>query len=378
MIISGHSDHQFDDLRSEFERAVTSGDELGAAIAIDIDGETVVDLWGGYSDTTRDNLWQRDTIVNVWSTSKMVTALAALICVDRGLLDVYEPVATYWPEFGTNGKESIAVRQILSHTSGVSGWEPPFTTEDMFDLEASTARLATQAPWWKPGTASGYHAHNYGHLVGELVRRVSGKTLTQFVSEEIAAPLDVDLQIGVRPADCHRVAEIVPPPPLPIDLAAFDAKTPMVKTFLGPPPNAAAANTTAWQRAEIGGLNGHTNARALARTFSVISRGGRAADARLLSPETIDLIFQEQVRGTDLVLGMPMRFGIGFALPEPQSLPYIPDERICFWGGWGGSMTVMFPNYKATVSYVMNRMGPGVLGSDRSAAYFDAIVRALG
>jgi len=377
MTSHGHADPRFDRLRGVLDANLESGEELGAAIAVDLDGETVVDLWGGHADVARTRPWERDTIVNVWSTTKEVSALAVLTLVERGLVDVDEPVATYWPEFAQNGKEGVLVRHVMSHTSGVSGWDQPIVLEDIYDREASTERLARQAPWWEPGTASGYHAQNQGHLLGEIVRRVSGRTLTQFVAEEIAGPLGVDLQIGAREEDDDRVAEIVPPPPLDIDLAQVDFESPMVKTFTGPAADANAANTIAWRRAELGALNAHTNARALARTFSVVSRGGEVDGVRLLSKGTIDQIFREQSRNVDLVLGLPLRFGIGFALPEPATLPYLPDERICFWGGWGGSLTAMFPDQGLTISYVMNKMAPGIIGSDRSAAYVSEILAAV-
>ena len=377
MELNGHNDERFARLRDELSANLESGEELGAAVAIDIDGELVVDLWGGYRDVARTLPWDRDTIVNVWSTTKEITALAVLMLVDRGLVDLDTPVATYWPEFGQAGKEAIEVRHLMAHTSGVSGWEQPFVVEEMYDWETSVARLAGQAPWWEPGTASGYHAQNQGHLLGEIVRRVSGKTLKQFVAEEIAEPLGVDLQIGAEAKDDDRIAEIVPPPPLAFDLGSIPADSVMVKTLTGPAANAAAANMPAWRRADMGALNGHTNARALARTMSAISRGGDVGGIRLLSEKTIDRIFDEQVHGDDLVLGVPLRWGIGFGLPEPTTLPYIPDERICFWGGWGGSMTIMFPLQKMTVSYVMNKMAPGIIGSDRSEAYVRAVLQAV-
>lgn len=361
-------------MRDRLAEHLASGEELGAAITVDLDGETVVDLWGGSADVARTRPWERDTIVNVWSTTKEVTALAMLMLVDRGLIDVDAPVATYWPEFAANGKEQVLVRHVMSHTSGVSGWDQPFVVEDMYDWDLATSRLAAQAPWWEPGSASGYHAQNQGHLLGEILRRVTGRTLKQFVADEIAGPLGVDLQIGAREQDDHRIAEIVPPPPLDIDFSQIDLASPMAKTFMGPIAAAEAANTTAWRRADMGALNGHTNSRALARTFSVISRGGEVDGVRLLSPETIDVIFREQARGVDLVLGVPLRFGIGFGLPEPATLPYVPDERVCFWGGWGGSLTIMLPERGLTFSYVMNKMAPGIIGSDRAAAYLTAVL----
>lgn len=375
--VHGEADARFDKVRVLLADNITSGEELGASITVDLGGETVADLWAGHTDAERTTPWTRDTIVNVWSCTKTVTNLAALMLVERGLLDVFAPVATYWPEFAANGKEAIEVRHLMSHTSGVSGWESPFTAEEMYDWESSTAKLAAQAPWWEPGTASGYHGHNMGHLVGEVVRRVTGQPFKEFVRTEIAEPLDADFQIGARPEDDHRVAEIIPPPPLDIDLGAFPADHPAVKTFTGPAADATNANTISWRRADMGAINGHGNARSLARILSVISLGGQADGVGLLSPSTIELIFHEQADGTDLVLGIPLRWGIGYALPKPVTVPSIPDEKICFWGGWGGSMIVMHPDRGLTISYVMNKMAPGIIGSDRSNAYITAIYEAL-
>lgn len=377
MTVHGHHDDRFDRLHDQLAANIENGEELGAAVAVDLDGETLVDLWGGHADVARTVPWEQDTIVNVWSTTKEVTALAVLTLVERGLVDLDETVTTYWPEFAKNGKEDVLVRHVMAHTSGVSGWDQPFVVTDMYDWEESTTRLAEQAPWWEPGTASGYHAMNQGHLLGEIVRRVTGRTLKQYVRDEIAGPLGVDLQIGAGPADDDRIAEIVPPPPLAIDPSQIDLESPMARTFMGPVADASAANTIAWRRADLGALNGHTNARALVRTFSVISRGGEVDGVRLLSGATIDRIFEEQARGVDLVLGVPLRFGIGFALPEPATVPYIPDERICFWGGWGGSLTIMVPERGLTISYVMNKMAPGIIGSDRAAGYVTEILDAL-
>lgn len=368
---------RFAAVREALEDNLSSGEELGASIFVDQDGEQVVDLWGGFQDAAQTVPWTRDTITTVWSTTKTVTNLAALVLIDRGLLDPYAPVARFWPEFGAAGKESVEVRHLLSHTSGVSGWNPPFTMEDMYDLDRATSLLAAQAPWWEPGTASGYHAANQGHLVSELVRRVTGRSLKQFVAEELVAPLGADFQIGARDVDWPRVAEILPPPPLAIDLTALDPDSPMVRTFLGPAADAAKANTAAFRRADIGAWNGHGNARSVARMLSALALGGTVDGVRLLSPETIELIFDEQSNGVDLVLGVPIRFGIGWALPEPELLAYVPDGHICFWGGWGGSLIISDLEQRLTIAYVMNKMAPGILGSARSEAYVRGVYDAL-
>jgi CubicO group peptidase (beta-lactamase class C family) len=367
----------FEAVRGALARNLDAGEELGASLVVDIDGEIVIDMWGGFRDQARTIPWSKDTITNVWSSTKTVTSLAALMLADRGELDVEAPVAAYWPEFGANGKQGVLVRQLMSFSSGVSGLDQPAVTEDLYDWQKATSRMAAQAPWWQPGTASGYHALNYGHLVGELVRRISGKPLKQFVAEEIAGPLGADFQIGAAESDWPRIADVVPPPPLPFDLQALGPDSPAVKTMTGPPVDAAAANTPGWRLADIGAANGHGNARSVARIMSAVSRGGQVDGVRLLSPATIDLIFREQVSGVDLVLGVPLRMGIGYGLPRPDLLPWIPDERICFWGGWGGSMIIMDTGRRLTISYMMNKMAPGIIGSDRSATYGQAIYDAV-
>ena len=375
--IHGSCDDRFGAVREALERNL-HGDELGARVAVDLDGESVVDIWGGYADVEQTTPWSEDTIVNVWSTTKTITSLAALMLVDRGELDVYAPVAKYWPEFAANGKENIEVRHLMSHTSGVSGWDPPFVGEDMYDWETSVAKLAAQEPWWEPGSASGYHALNQGHLVGEVIRRVSGKSLKQFVAEEIAGPMGADFQIGAREEDRGRIADVIPPPPLPFDLEALDPKSPVVRTFTGPVADAAAANTAAWRDADMGATNGHGHARSVVQIMRVMSLGGAAGGVRLLSPETIELVFDEQSDDVDLVLGIPLRFGIGFALPKHETIPYIPDGKICFWGGWGGSLIVMDLDRRLTIGYTMNRMAPGIIGSPRAESYLNAVYGALG
>ncbi|ORA22537.1 serine hydrolase domain-containing protein [Mycobacterium aquaticum] len=375
-VVHGHCDARFQPVRDALAAAIACGEETGAAIAIDVDGELVVDIWGGYADAARTRPWTADTIVNVWSSTKTVTALAALMLIDRGLVEAAAPVATYWPEFAANGKQDVEFRDLLTHSSGLSGWEPPFDAEDIYDWEKSTAALAAQAPWWPPGTASGYHALTHGHLIGEVLRRVTGTTLKEFVRDEIAGPLGADFQIGARPEDTDRIAEVIPAAePLDIPLDQLSELT--IKTFLGAPPPTI-ANTAAWRAADIGAANGHGNARSLAKILSTISLGGTVDGVQLLRPETVDAVFKLQLEGPDMVLlGHPLRWGLGFGLPQRQTVPYIPDGKICFWGGWGGSWETMNPEHRTTFAYVMNRMGPGVEGSERTARYLTRFYEAL-
>jgi CubicO group peptidase (beta-lactamase class C family) len=374
--VEGVADPRFDGLRVEFQRQFDSTAELGASIAVVERGVPVVDLWGGFADETRNVPWRSDTITNVWSITKTVTALAALMLVDRGQLDLDARVADYWPEFAQNGKAAVTIKQVMSHTSGVSGWDLPFEVTDLYDTEGAAARLAAQAPWWEPGTASGYHLVSYGHLVGELVRRISGKSLTQFVRDEIAVPLGADFTIGVPRAEYGRVSNVVAPPPMRIDFSQVPAGHPALRTLGTEPLDATLPSTDGWRQAEIGAANGFGNARSVARIQSVVTNGGEVDGVRLLHPETIDRIFEVQASGVDLVLFQPVTFGIGYGLPTPGQ-PGLPQGRIAYWAGWGGSIVLNDVDRGVTFAYVMNRMADGVVGSLRSEAYVREFFEAL-
>lgn len=349
--LGGTCNARFDPLRELFAAKLESGEDLGASLAFNIDGEMIVDLWGGWADEARTVPWTENTITNVFSTTKSMTSLAALVLVDRGELDLDANVAAYWPEFAARGKAGIKVRQLLSHTSGVSGWDQPITLEDLYDWDKSTALLAAQAPWWEPGTASGYHALNYGHLIGEVIRRITGQRLGEFFAAHIAGPLGADFHIGLPPSEFHRVANVVPPPAAPADLMQPDPNSVASKTMTNPTMSAETTWTEGWRRADIGAGNGHGNARSLARLQSAVACGGEVDGVRLLSPQTIDRIFEVQSNGIDLVIGIPFKVGVGYGLA--------PEGRVCSWGGYGGSLVIIDVDRRMTFAYVMNKMAPG-------------------
>ena len=376
--VSGTYDERFEKLASLLHDSVETGADLGGSVALVIDGEMVVDIWSGWADPAQTIPWERDTITNVWSTTKTMTALAALVLVDRGELDIHAPVARYWPEFAANGKEAVEIRHLMSHTSGVAGWDQPVTVTDIFDPVASVERLAAQAPWWEPGSASGYHGTNQGHLIGEVVRRITGKSLGTFFADEIAGPLGADFHIGLDPKHDARVATVVPPPPMEFDLASMDQTSPGFRFFVGPVIDPSVCNTLEWRRAEIGAAGGQGNARSVARIQSVVSHGGEVDGVRLLTPATIDLIFEEQSNGVDLCLGIPLRFGVGYALVDTEHFPYLPDSKICFWGGWGGSMVINDLERRMTFAYMMNKMEAGIIGGVRSEALIRSVYDVLG
>ncbi|KAL6249634.1 hypothetical protein RBB50_003487 [Rhinocladiella similis] len=386
MTVEGQCDPRFAGLKAELESQLASGNELGASIVVNIDGTNVVDIWGGYASADHKRPWTKDTIANMWSSSKTVSALAVLILISRGLVDPDAPLSKYWPEFGANNttttKTPVLVRHILSHTSGHSGWREPMTPEQLYDLDLATSRLASQEPFWEPGTASGYHSITMGHLISGLVLRVTGKSLKSFIETEIAQPLGADWQLGARESDYGRIADLVPPPPGAVDFSKLDPDSATAKTFANPVMSAEIVHTPAWRNAELGAVNGHGNARSLARVLSTVTLGGTVDGHKLLTPEVIERIFDVQADGTDVVIGVPLCFGVGFSLAQGGTLttvPFLPkDSKMCFWGGWGGSVVLMDIGRKVTFTYVMNKMGEGIMGSEKTAAYVKAAYKALG
>jgi CubicO group peptidase (beta-lactamase class C family) len=373
--LGGTCSGRFDPLRELFAAKLDSGEDLGASLAINIDGEMVVDLWGGYADAARTVPWADGTITCVFSTTKTMTALAALVLVDRGELDLDANVASYWPEFAARGKDRIKVRQLLSHTSGVAGWDPPVTLDDLYDWDKSTAALAAQAPWWEPGMGSGYHGLSYGHLIGEVIRRITGQRLGVFLAAEIAGPLGADFHIGMPPSEFHRVADLVPWPLQPTYPADLDPNSPAFKMFNGPvmPPDMKWSGTEGWRRADIGAGNGHGNARSVARLQSAVACGGAVDGVRLLSPTTIDRIFEVQSDGIDLVLGYRLKIGVGYGLPWPEVLPFVPEGRVCFGAGAGGSLVIADADRRMTFAYVMNKMVPIPIVAPIAAALVERV-----
>ncbi len=366
---------RFAAVRDAFARNLAS-DDVGASFAVTIDGDLAIDLWGGFADAARTRPWERDTIVNVFSSTKTMSFLCALVLADRGVLDLRAPVARYWPEFAANGKERVEIRHLLSHSAGVPAQEAPLTEELLYDWDRLCGMLAAQAPWWEPGTASGYHALIQGHLIGEVVRRATGESLGSFFRKEIAEPLGADFHIGLDPVHFPRVAELIPYAP--------DPNAPV------PPPDSIAARTFArgmvdpawtrhagWRRAEIPAANGHGNARAMALAHAPLACGGSARGKRLFSPATCESVLEVQTDGVDLVIGVPIRFGLGYARMS-EMFPFSPNPRSCFWGGWGGSLVVADLDARVSIGFAMNQMrGDAIVGDRRTHALTKALYAAL-
>jgi CubicO group peptidase (beta-lactamase class C family) len=327
--------------------ALLDATDVGASVAVYVDGEPVVDVWGGYADAERTTPWQRDTIVNVWSVSKTMTALVALILADRGELDLDAPVARYWPQFAAAGKDGVLVRHLLAHTAGLPEWDEPMTVEDLYDWPAATERLVAQTPRWEPGTAAGYHSLTQGFLVGEVVRRITGRSLGEFFADEVAGPLGADFHLGLSAEHDHRVALTVPPPSRDEDyLARAPGSTAAPAPTAGNGLRVRDGNSVAWRRAHIPSASGFGNARSVALVQSAMACGGTVQGVRLLSEAGCDRAWQEQFRGEDRILGMSMRYGMGYGL----------FGSTYGWGGWGGSMVMIEPGARMAVSYTTNQM----------------------
>src|SRR4051812_48789069 len=376
--VHGTVEPGFEGVRDALAANFASGADVGASACVTVDGQVVADVWGGHLDAEGTKEWQQDTIINVWSTTKTMAALSALVLVDRGELDLHAPVARYWPEFKEGGKEAVEVRHLLSHNAGLSGWQEPMAPADLYDWDKCTSLLAAQEPWWEPGTASGYHAVTQGYLVGEVVRRVTGgTTIGRFFADEVAGPLGADFHIGTPPGCDDRVAPVIAPPPL-AELAGADAdpNSIAVRTLSNPTLDANQSFDVEWRRAEIPAAGGHGNARSVARVQSVLACGGEIDGVRLLSERGCLVALEEQSHTTDLVLGLPIRFGMGYGLTS-EAMPLGPNPRTCFWGGWGGSLVLVDMDARMCIAYVMNRMGEGTTGDFRGAAIATAAFAGL-
>jgi CubicO group peptidase (beta-lactamase class C family) len=372
--VQGFAHDRFAPVREVFESHFTSGADVGASFCTTQEGETVVDLWGGFADPAKTRPWMKDTIVNVYSTTKTMTALTALMLADRGLIDFNAPVAKYWPEFAANGKANIKVSHLMSHSAGLSGWKEKITKNDLYDWEKATSLLAAQAPYWEPGTAPGYHAMTQGYLVGEVIRRVTGKSIGTVFRQEIAEPLGADFWIGLPASEDSRVAELIPPPPA--DAVENNVGNELVANMAtNPGIDVSETKTRAWRAAEIPAAGGTGNARSVAEIHVILANGGVAKGKRFMSEAGCRKALELQVEGTDMIMNVPARFGLGFGLAG--GMVPLPNPSSMFWGGYGGSIAIIDMDARTTMSYVMNRMLGTTTGDTRAFGLAMAMWSAL-
>jgi CubicO group peptidase (beta-lactamase class C family) len=372
--VEGFVQDRYAAVRDAFEANLASGDDLGASFCATKDGEVVVDLWGGWADEAKTRPWEKDTLVNVYSTTKTMTALTALLLADRGLLDFDAPVARYWPEFAAAGKADVKVSHMMSHASGLSGWKQTISKQDLYDWDKATSLLAAQAPYWEPGTAVGYHALTQGYLVGEVIRRITGKSVGAVFREEIAGPLGADFWIGLPASEDARVADLIPPPP---GSAVGDNITSELQGNMATNPgvDVAETRTRAWRGAEIPAAGGTGNARSIAQIHAILANGGVAQGRRFLSEAGCRKALELQIEGPDLVVGGAARFGMGFGLPGGAIQTANPNT--VFWGGYGGSLAIIDMDARTTFGYAMNKMGNTTTGDFRGIGLVMAMWQAL-
>lgn len=368
---SGTTDPAFARVREVFEahfRPDAPVREIGAAVSAYAGGRCVVDLWGGVRSTATQEPWTADTLVNVWSTTKGVMAIAVAQLAAAGKLDYGAPVARYWPEFAAAGKADITVEQALSHQAGLNGFAEPTTLEDFGDWALVTGRLAAQAPAWPPGTKNSYHAMTYGFLAGEIARRVSGLTPRDLIARAVAGPAGADFQIGAAEADWARVAALVPPPPPAADAPAPAFDPLAVAGVINPQLKGDDANRPEWRRAQIPAGNGHATARALATIYAGLGRS-------LLSPEGVAAMTAIRTDRDDLLLG-PGAWAAGMMINRGGL--FGPGPRAYGHCGWGGSYGYADPELDVAVGYTLNRMNAGVLQDPRGMALAAAIAECAG
>jgi len=374
--VHGTNDSRFGALRDAFAANFADNLDQGAAFAVILDGKLVVDLWGGHADVAGNRPWTRDTLVNVWSTTKGPVALAIAMLVDRGLLEYEAPVARYWPEFAAGGKHGVSLGCLMAHQAGLPGCDRPVTIEEVYDWHPVVDCLAAMTPMWPPGEQCAYHAFTFGHLAGELLRRVDGRSVGAFIAEEIAGPLDAAFFVGLPEAEDGRVAEVLAGPGTHDSVEQASARPYAAAAYLNPRINAETANQRAWRAAEVPAGNGQSDALGLARIYGALAREGSFDGHRLLGLEAVAAATAERFRGLEAGFDSPMAFSAGFMLNMNDL--FGPSRRAFGHSGWGGSFAFADPDTGLSVAYVMNRMqGFGPDPDPRRIRLLDTLYESL-
>ncbi|NBC22554.1 MAG: serine hydrolase [Gammaproteobacteria bacterium] len=401
MPLNGHFDPRFEPVAQAFLEGFEQGRDVGASLAVVIDGTTVIDVWHGHTDRRREQPWQQDTLVCMFSVTKAMTAVCLLQAVDRGLVDLDAPVAGYWPEFAGQDKDAITLRQCMSHRAGLVGFHHPVPRETLYDWEGYVAALADEHPWWTPDIRHGYHAQTYGFLLGEVLRRCTGRGIGEWFRAEIAEPLDLDFAIGLPESDLERCAEMLPakmragedrhlPPGARDMMRDFnDPSTPTGAAFQSPAMGPGYRNAREFRTAEIPASNGHGTARSAARMYDRLGT--------LISRETLEQAITTHSQGADEVLKSNTHFGLGFMLQDEAfpcgsgrvraKLGYASFARAAAnspigarpggpfgHAGAGGSMAFHDPEAKLSFCFAMNQMEMGVITGGTSASRTAAAV----
>ncbi|WP_421950827.1 serine hydrolase domain-containing protein [Pelagibacterium sp.] len=360
--IHGYIAPGYEAVRDQFTSNLRRPDDLGGAFSAVVDGATVVDLWGGIADPQRGVIWQEDTVAGILSGTKGLVAICLLKLIETGRLALDEAVATYWPEFAQNGKQDISVRQLVSHQAGLPGIEEPISPQEATNCTHMAELLSRQAPICRPGTQLYYHALSFGWLCGELVRRIDGRSVGRFFAEEVAAPLHLDIWVGLPEREKRRVAttEIDQALAIGSGIENADSLSEQVRWSIWENPqrytgNPLPVNSAYWQEAEVPGSSGIGSARSLARLYGCLARGGELDGVRVLQPETINLGQSVLSIGLEPFIGKTMAFGVGFQL-QTKAQPFGPAEAAFGHTGAGGSVHGAWPNLRCGFSFVTNKL----------------------
>jgi CubicO group peptidase (beta-lactamase class C family) len=365
---------QFDPVRDIFDAALADGEELGARFTVTIEGEVVLDLYGGFADRARTQAFDAETLTPVFSTTKAIAALLVARLVDQGRLAYDAPVASVWPEFAAAGKGEITVGQAMSHQAGLSGFPDEMDPALWFDWDAICTKLAAMTPLWPPGTASGYHPVTFGYLAGEIFRRVDGRDMGQALREDIAEPFGLDLWIGLPDREFSRVAQLERPTRF-ADFGKLDAVKRAAFLTKWAAPGGRGGDD--WRRAMIPSVNGHVTAEAMARLMSAMACDGRLDGRSLLSPDTVIEATKARIFGQDRVLPFEISWGAGFMRNAPLHI-YGPGAQTFGHSGWGGSCAFADPERRLAGAYVMNKQSPELIGDPRAVRLIAAVYACLG
>ena len=348
--------------------------EIGASLCVYRRGERLIDLWGGHADRARTRAWRADTLVNVWSTTKLAAAVCVARLVDRDLIAYDQPVADIWPEFAQSGKARVTIAQVMSHQTGLPGFAEPTTLDDLYDWDLVCGRLAAQGPAFEPGTVNSYHAATYGFLAGEIVRRAAGRTLGALFRDKIAEPLGADFHIGLPASEEGRVAELLPPKS-PFDFGGTELAPSAIMALTNPEQDPTRPNSRRWRAAELPALNGQASARGVARLAAMLAGGGALDGVRVLSPGALAQMTAIVADRDDLLLGFNPQWGMGVI--HNLIGAYGANPRTYGHSGWGGSFGCADPDGDIAMGYVVNQMGSELVGDPRGAGLAAALYAAL-
>lgn len=369
--VSGACAPGYERVKDAFARNFTQNGEVGAAVAVAVDGELVVDLWGGFADAAQTRPWTADTLVNVWSTTKGVAAACFAMLVERGLISYEDRVARFWPEFAANGKGDVTLGQLLSHQAGLCGFATPATLADFLDQEGAEQRLAAQTPFWPPGERCGYHALSIGNLANAVFKRIEGRTLAQFVDDELRAAHGLELYVGLPESLDSRAAELIAPPTLSSTNANPEPSVAQQAALANPPLDPLDANTIPWRRASLPSANGHATARGLARLYGALASDGQLGGRLLFGDAARADATRVRIEAEDAVLGLSARWAAGFLRNVHGA--YGPSSEAFGHSGWGGSFAFADPKRRVAVAYVMNAMGLNLIGDPRAMEIVAAV-----